>query len=280
MDDSSYNSGVKVSIIIPVYNAEKYVGSAIDSALTGQMDDLEILVIDDGSTDSSASVISEYTDPLSEQYDPRVRYEYQENQGKSAAVNAGFESAEGHYITILDADDQLPSKSLSYRYNALEEEGHFSKHLAIGEFDVFDERGDIVGHRCVPCKNNPKIIYKKFYRYYKSPFHTNACLFSHSLCEKVGLFDTRLRRCQDIDYSLRLLRETDCVAWVSETVYRYRKHRNSLSKRLQVRRKTLMHRPIVYWKNYLGWRRYFSVLTGLVLDFGKLVYELAGNYES
>jgi glycosyltransferase involved in cell wall biosynthesis len=257
-----------------------YVGSAIDSVLEGELDGVEVLVVDDGSTDSSASVISEYTDPSSAKYDSRVRYEHQRNQGKSVAVNFGLERARGHYVTILDADDQLPPDSLSLRYNALEGGRHSSRHLAIGEFEVFDEAGYALGHRSIPSASNPRRIYRRFYQFYKSPFHMNACLFSRTLCERVGPFDTRLRRCQDIDYSLRLLRATNRVAWVNKTVYRYRKHRDSLKERVRMRRKTLMHRPMVYWKNYLGGRRYLAVVTGMVLDVGKLVYEVAGNYEN
>lgn len=274
------DSKVKITVVVPVYNMAGYVGSAIDSVLEGELDGVEVLVIDDGSTDASAAVISEYTDPSSAKYDPRVRCEHQGNQGKSAAVNCGLERAQGEYITILDADDQLTPDSLSLRYKALEDDRHSSKHLAIGEFEVFDEDGSAVGHRSIPSALGPEHIYGRFFQAYKSPFHMNACLFSRTLCERVGPFDTQLRRCQDIDYSLRLLRATDRIAWVNETVYRYRKHRDSFRERVRVRRKTLMHRPVVYWKNYLGWRRYLAVLTGFVLDAGKLVYEMAGNYEN
>lgn len=267
-------------MVIPVYNMKTHVGSAIDSVLSGDLEEVEILVIDDGSTDSSASVISDYTNPSSPKYDSRVHYEHQANQGKSVAVNCGIRRSKGDYITVLDADDELTPSSLSLRYNALEGAERPPKHLAIGEFEVFDEDGVTVGHRSVPSHLGPEYIYKRWYRAFKSPFHLNACLFSRVLYDRVGPFDTRLRRCQDIDYSLRLLKVTDHIAWINAPVYRYRKHRTSFGERVRMRRKTLLYRPLVYWKNYLGWRRYLAVLLGFALDVGKSVYEISGNYQN
>ena len=272
------DTAIKVSVVIPAYNMAEYVDEAIRSVLNGAFDDLEIIVIDDGSTDATRSIVAEYTDPPSSKYDPRVHYEYQSNSGKSVAVNRGIGLSQGSYITILDADDQLTPTSLSSRYTAVEEQGKSSRDLAVGEFEVFNHKGATVGHRPISAASTPERIYKTFYLSHKSPFHLNACLFSRELYRRVGPFDTRLRRCQDIDYSIRLLETADQVAWVRETVYRYRKHRASMSERIRIRKKTLIHRPLVYWKNYGGWRRYAAVLTGVLLDIGKFVYELTGNY--
>ena len=272
------DTAIKVSVVIPAYNMAEYVDEAIRSVLNGTFEDLEIIVVDDGSTDDTQSVIANYTDPSSSEYDPRVHDERQKNSGKPVAVNRGIKVSRGRYITILDADDQLTPTSLSSRYTALEDRNKSSRDLAIGEFEVFNHEGATVGHRPISAASTPERVYETFYLSYKSPFHLNACLFSRELYRRVGPFDTRLHRCQDIDYSIRLLEAVDQVAWVRETVYRYRKHRASMIERMRIRKKTLTYRPLVYWKNYGGLRRCAAVLTGALLDTGKFVYELTGNY--
>ena len=91
-----------VSVIIPVYNAEKYLEKNIESAVSQSYGNLELLYVDDGSTDSSAQILQDWA-----KKDPRVRVIRQENQGVSAARNAGLQAATGDYITFLDADDYL-----------------------------------------------------------------------------------------------------------------------------------------------------------------------------
>lgn len=269
---------VGVSVIIPAYNMAEYIGGAIRSVLNGDFEKLEVIVIDDGSEDSTRSVIAEYVEPSRSKYDVRVRYERQDNSGKAVAVNRGVEISRGEYITILDADDQLTPTSLSSRYSALEDRGKSSHDLAVGGFEVLSHDGATIGHRPISSDYTLNRVYETFYLSYKSPFHLNACLFSRDLFRRVGPFDTRLRRCQDIDYSLRLLKAAEEIVWVHKPVYRYRKHRSDCIERIRVRGKTLTYRPLVYWKNYEGWRRYMAVFTGTLLDTGKLVYELTGNY--
>ena len=266
-----------VSVIIPSYNMAEYLSASLDSALNAGVEDVEVIVVDDGSTDETESVISQYIDPSNSRYDPRIRYIRQSNQGKPGAVNSGLSASKGRFITILDADDMLPTKGLSMRCKALEDE---KKDLAIGGFEVVDERGATVGSRPIPDSPTSKVIRKQFCLSYKSPFHLGACLFSRSLYNKVGAFDKRLQRCQDIDYSLRLLREAKEIAWVDKAVYQYRKYRGSYLDRAKVRLRTLWHRPAVYWKNYRGGYRYIAVFVGVALDTGKLVYESIGNYKS
>jgi glycosyltransferase involved in cell wall biosynthesis len=88
---------ILVSVIIPVYNYEKYLAEAIESVLAQTYQPIEIIVIDDGSTDNSARV--------AQQFAPRIRYFYQSNAGLGAARNAGVEASQGDYLTFLDADD-------------------------------------------------------------------------------------------------------------------------------------------------------------------------------
>ena len=91
-----------VSIIVPVYNAEKTIRRCIDSALQQSEENIELLLIDDGSTDLSGQICDEYA-----LIDSRITVFHQNNTGVSGARNKGLEYARGEYITFLDADDEL-----------------------------------------------------------------------------------------------------------------------------------------------------------------------------
>jgi len=85
-----------VSVIVPVYNGEEYLGEAIESIISQTYDPLEIIVVDDGSTDSSREIILSF---------PQIKYIYQENKGHAAARNQGIKASKGDFIAFLDADD-------------------------------------------------------------------------------------------------------------------------------------------------------------------------------
>jgi len=100
-----------VSIIIPTYNYGAYLARAVESCLSQTHRDVEIIVIDDGSTDNTRAVMRRFLD--------RVTYVYQENRGVSAARNVGLEMASGDFITFLDSDDYLVDDALATRLDAL-----------------------------------------------------------------------------------------------------------------------------------------------------------------
>ena len=96
-----HQGGPRVSVVVNNHNYERHLRRALDSALEQEGADVEVIVVDDGSTDGSREVIAEYGD--------RVRAVLQENQGQSAALNAGFEASRGDAVIFLDADDELRS---------------------------------------------------------------------------------------------------------------------------------------------------------------------------
>ena len=274
MDDTSFNADVKVSVVIPAYNMAEYVDEAVGSVLHGELEDLEVIVVDDGSTDETAAAVRSFCDPASEAHDPRVQYVCQENQGKAAAVNTGMAQARGRYLTILDADDWLGPNSLAVRYAV----GYAGAQVIVGETEVF-EGGQVSGHRAVPDTSDPRALRRRFFLSYKTPFSLNACLISRNIASRTGRFDTRLQRCQDIDYAVRLLQETEEVAVVNEPVYCYRKHRQSVPERMRFRAQTLFYRALVFWKNARGLARLGIVCYGAAMDLAKAIYELFGNYK-
>mgnify|MGYP006270945475 CR=1 FL=1 len=274
---SSSSAHQVVSVIIPAYNMAEYLASAIRSVLVGTYDDVDVICVDDGSTDDTADVAYAFTHPESEEYDPRVRYMRQPNQGKSAAVNQGIEAMHGAYFTVLDADDELPPTSLERRVQALQ--ATEDADLAIGSFAVINEDGETVGNaRLAPVDPTPEALRHSFYLSYKTPFHFSACLLRQELVERVGPFDTELTRCQDGDYAIRSLMHTHGVVSIKDVVYLYRKHRDERSDRIRMRLATLQHRPTVLLKNFSFPQNYLYAFATAAFDIAKLFYEVFSNY--
>ena len=103
-----------VSIIIPAYNAGKYIGRCIDSVLRQTYPYFELIIIDDGSTDNTAGICAGYVSS-----DERIRYIFQDNKGVSAARNRGISLATGQYIAFIDSDDWIDQDYLEVLYSAI-----------------------------------------------------------------------------------------------------------------------------------------------------------------
>lgn len=115
-----------VSVIVPVYNVEAYLAKCVQSLLDQTFSDLEILLVDDGSTDKSLAICDEYAAK-----DARIRVIHKENGGLSSARNAGIEAARGRYIGFVDSDDYVEPEMYERLYTLAEREG---ADIAIGSF--------------------------------------------------------------------------------------------------------------------------------------------------
>lgn len=122
----------KISIIIPVYNGEKYLAKCIESALEQTYRNIELILIDDGSTDQSYSICEHYR-----QIDHRVRLLHKDNGGIGSSRNAGLAMASGEYVTFMDNDDWLPGDAIEKLYNLAQEH---NADIAIGNFSLFSEK--------------------------------------------------------------------------------------------------------------------------------------------
>lgn len=260
-----------VSVIVPTYNMATFLPRAIDSVLEGNYQNVEVIVVDDGSSDATPFVIDRYTRTTSRTYDPRVRAFRQPNRGKSNAVNLGLKVAEGSYVTFLDADDELTRTSLARRMAGAS--ARRSADVVIGGFEVFND-DTVYERRSAPASSNPSFLYRIFFVRPTTPFHLNACLFSRDIVARIGEYDEDLDRCQDIDYAVRMLATAPAIEIVDEVVYRYRKHRTSSLSRVEIRLRTIKYRARVVWKNYRGVRRYLATPVAATMDVAKMVYEM------
>lgn len=125
----------QISVIVPVYNTEKYLHRCIDSILFQTYTDFELLLIDDGSTDSSGTICDEYAEK-----DSRVRVFHKANGGVSSARNLGLDNAQGEWITFVDADDELVDEnSLQILYNPISHNSNIE--LSVCGYECYDVDG-------------------------------------------------------------------------------------------------------------------------------------------
>ena len=151
------SNDIKVSVIIPIYNAYDYLRPALDSVLDQSLTDIEVICIDDGSTDHSLEIIKEY-----QKRDQRIRIVTENNAGVSTARNKGLVRARGEYIIFLDADDFYHPDLLLKTYNRAEAD---NLDITLVRFDLFnnktlkfspsidEEHGDIYKDGAVASKN-------------------------------------------------------------------------------------------------------------------------------
>ena len=126
------NADVKVSVIIPIFNAADYLRPALDSVVSQTLREIEVICVDDGSTDNSLEIIKEY-----QQNDERVRIVTETNAGPALARNNGIRRARGEYIAFLDDDDFYEPQFLEVLYNRSKEH---DLDIAISNYDIFNMR--------------------------------------------------------------------------------------------------------------------------------------------
>lgn len=131
-----------ISVVIPVYNVVDYLRACLESVLTQTYESLEIIVVDDGSTDGSLESVQDLV-----AHDDRIRTFRQTNQGAAAARNKGIDEAKGEYIFFLDADDTLTSDAIACLYDSMQE---FSVQVVVGGVGYYDKEGQLTSSSSYP----------------------------------------------------------------------------------------------------------------------------------
>lgn len=135
----------KISIIIPVYNVEKYLAECLESCINQTMENIEIICVDDASPDNSIKILEEY-----KQKDPRIKiFRHEKNKNLGAARNTGLTNAAGEYIWFVDSDDYIDTKSCQILYDAIK------------EFDV--DMLCFSALKFVDAEKKRRLIYDKYY---------------------------------------------------------------------------------------------------------------------
>ncbi len=205
----------RVSIIIPVYNAARFVRDAIASALRQDLDDKEIIVIDDGSADDSLAIARQYASG-------QVRVFAQPNRGASAARNHGLREAHGEFIQFLDADDVLAPNKITEQLRVL---SSASTALASGRWGVFfgetDEAtfpNEIMYHSASPTDWMVEAWTAG------GMMQPGCWLASKALLDRIGPWDESLSLDDDGEYFGRAILASDGVRFVETALAYYRRH--------------------------------------------------------
>jgi len=197
-----------VSVILPVYNGELYLDSAIQSIFDQEYDPFEVIVVDDGSSDNSADIVRSYKD---------VRYRYQPNQGVAAARNVGLSMARGEFIAFLDQDDLWTSNKLRIQVEYLLKNSNVG--YVIARIKTFLEPGTEL----------PQGITKAHLMSDTSILLPGSLVARKAVFEKVGYFDTKYLLADDLDWFFRAKEAGTTMAIVPEILLKRRLHSSNLS---------------------------------------------------
>jgi len=212
----------RVSVIIPAYNAEPYIGDAIRSVLNQDLDRFELVIVDDGSTDSTPTIIRSFSDR-------RIRFLQQENQGVCAARNRGLEEARGEYVVFLDADDLILPGKLRMQLELFDTFRPYKDRLEIvnSGWTLITSDGETI-EEIKPWENAPQLTTLSWLLW--KPVFPGALMLDRQAVLAVSGFDTGLKQAEDVDLILRMAASGSEALWLYQSTVNYRQHAHNASR--------------------------------------------------
>ena len=208
---------MQISVIIPVYNRQSTIERAINSVLAQRLPAQEIIVVDDGSSDATATLVKQYSD---------VTCLQQTNQGVSAARNAGIRAASSEWIALLDSDDEWLPEKLSEQHKALQQQGNSAEALICHCDEIWIRNGKRVNPMKKHAKTGGEIYPNCLPLCVISP---SAVMIHKQVFETIGLFDTDLPACEDYDMWLRVCARLPVLYVDKPLLKKYGGHSDQLS---------------------------------------------------
>jgi len=213
---------MKVSIVIPVYNAEKYLDECINSALNQTFQDIEIIAVDDGSTDNSPKILKKYSD--------KIKIITKTNGGTATALNAGINKATGEWIKWLSADDALYPNAVKELILEAEKLQNKKNVILYSNYDKIDSSGEVILQFIEPNYNDMNSF--DFNVILLDHFIGNGttCLIHKSAFNKYGYFDEKIGFQEDYELWLRFCLQFSCRLYlVPKILAKYRIHEKQLT---------------------------------------------------
>ena len=217
-----------ISVVVPVYNAEKYLHLCIESIITQTYKEIEIILINDGSTDKSGEICEKCA-----VNDKRIRVIHTENQGPAAARNIGIENSIGDFIFFIDSDDTIENEAF---HLLLENYNQYKADITIGNFNKLRDASPASGHETVfpASKLLRKQDFIDYIRHYlKKPnryplfVYSWGRLFKASIIkDKNILFNTALRTFEDVAFNFEYLNYTNAIYFLKDSIYNHVVHDN------------------------------------------------------
>lgn len=219
---------MKASIIIPVYNVEKYVAECLKSAISQTYKNIEILLVNDGSTDQSVEKIQPFLS------DKRIKLIHQKNQGLSAARNTGIENATGDFVIFLDSDDYLLPETVDSCVSIFTEKPdvdmilYDAKNIYEKQMnsDLFQEnyysRNHLLESTIYPSETIIETLFQK------KAYRSSACLYAFKKKGNLPRFDTHLKIHEDELYTPELITSFKKIFYLNQPFYQRRVRENSL----------------------------------------------------
>ena len=215
----------KVSVIVPIYNSEKYISECIESILIQTYKDFELILMDDGSKDASSEICKKY-----EAQDKRVRYIFKENGGVSSARNEGLRCANGEYIAFVDSDDIVKPEMLEILLNS-------NSDFSMCGYELYDDINNTIQIQFF-CNRLCGIMHdlaQNIKKYISPPFLLGPCFKLYRkdiIIENNVIFPPELSYGEDAIFVLEYLAYCETVDISSYIGYSYRKHgKDSLSEK-------------------------------------------------
>lgn len=219
----------KITVIVPVYNVEHYLDKCLDSVIKQTYKNIEIIVVNDGSTDSSGAICKEFAE-----IDHRIIYIEQENAGLSAARNTGLENMSGDYVTFVDSDDWIEQDYVETLYQKIVE---YQADIAVGNYYSFNESEGMFYFHILGDSYYEKVydnvsIFENLYE--SQEMKSFALISAWGKLYKAGLFDHlrfdigKLGEDGYLNQKIYLLAEK--IVYIHKGIYSYRIRNNSLSR--------------------------------------------------
>lgn len=211
-----------ISVIVPIYNVEKYLIRCISSIMEQTYQELEIILVDDGSPDNCGQICDEYATK-----DNRIKVIHKKNGGLSSARNAGLDIATGQYISFIDSDDYIEIDMYEKMFNYL------NKHeadIVICEVNDVDEENNILDKKVIYTSKEPEVMNStEVMRRYLMGEWTASWdkLYKRDLFNKIRFPEGKIN--EDVAIMLHVFEQTETVVYIKDTLYNYRQRANSIT---------------------------------------------------